>query len=610
MSLSASVAAQTAMILMCAFCGIGAVADGQLPPSPSCDGELLYNNICLPPEWPPRSLLSRVPSDPPYLQNPPAFINISVGRQLFVDDFLVDYDHSSPDIITRFFQASYDEQHNPVLAATEAWECSSNISAAFASAFSGGIWFDPSDSLFKLWYRCGCFENVSHCLATSHDGIAWNKPARDVVSETNVVLPGHFDGSTVWLDSGARTPPAERFKMSVVNPPYRNFTLLSSPDGIHWTTQVNESGPIADRSTIFFNPFRSKWVYSIKTDFFDAGDPRGQLGRARAYWEGSSLWQASQWTSADVFNWTNADDLDPPVGCGAGSGSSGFTQLYNLDAVAYESVLVGLFSIFTGKSCGLLSPFNRTGEWDSVFLGFSRDGFHWSRPVVDGAHRVFLPMDDTISPPWVWNKANVQSVGGGFVVLDAPPSQSQQPRRTGRPSLSLDVLRFYVGARSGPNQLEGNATTGVAHLRRDGFAAIVSTSSSPTIPSSLVTRPVIFDGTHLFVNARAFSNGSSIRVQVLNSSTLSPLPPFVFDNCEPIEADSTRAQVSWKNVPHSAKALEELSGTPVRFEFQIAAPSHLFSFWVSPSSCGESMGFVAAGGPAFNGSVDTRGQCE
>ena len=49
--------------------------------------------------------------------------------------------------------------------------------------------------------------------------------------------------------------------------------------------------------------------------------------------------------------------------------------------VADESVLVGLFSIFTGKECGRMcnitgqkcSPFNRTGEWDSVFLGFSRD---------------------------------------------------------------------------------------------------------------------------------------------------------------------------------------------------------------------------------------------
>eukprot|EP01046_Picozoa_sp_COSAG06_P053622 COSAG06_NODE_9315_length_1930_cov_2.400328_3_plen_77_part_01 len=37
----------------------------------------------------------------------------------------------------------------------------------------------------------------------------------------------------------------------------------------------------------------------------------------------------------------------------------------------------------------------------------------WSRPVIDGKHRVFLPMNDDPAPPWKWNKANVQSTGGG-----------------------------------------------------------------------------------------------------------------------------------------------------------------------------------------------------
>lgn len=55
---------------------------------------------------------------------------------------------------------------------------------------------------------------------------------------------------------------------------------------------------------------------------------------------------------------------DPAWGCGA----ENHTQLYNLDAVAYESVIVGLFSIFTGKYCPSGAGMNRTGEWDSVFL--------------------------------------------------------------------------------------------------------------------------------------------------------------------------------------------------------------------------------------------------
>ena len=50
------------------------------------------------------------------------------------------------------------------------------------------------------------------------------------------------------------------------------------------------------------------------------------------------------------------------VGCLSSPGNS-FTQLYNLDAVAYESVLVGLFSIFTGKQCGEMC--NVTGQHQS-----------------------------------------------------------------------------------------------------------------------------------------------------------------------------------------------------------------------------------------------------
>ena len=59
------------------------------------------------------------------------------------------------------------------------------------------------------------------------------------------------------------------------------------------------------------------------------------------------------------------DFLDPEVGCSGSAGNS-FTQLYNLDAVAYESVLVGLFSIFTGKECGKMC--NVTGQHTVCYL--------------------------------------------------------------------------------------------------------------------------------------------------------------------------------------------------------------------------------------------------
>ena len=47
-------------------------------------GEVLYNGIRLPGEWPPRNMgpLSREPMPVPYLDSPPSMIPIDVGRQV------------------------------------------------------------------------------------------------------------------------------------------------------------------------------------------------------------------------------------------------------------------------------------------------------------------------------------------------------------------------------------------------------------------------------------------------------------------------------------------------------------------------------------------------
>jgi hypothetical protein len=44
------------------------------------------------------------------------------------------------------------------------------------------------------------------------------------------------------------------------------------------------------------------------------------------------------------------------------------TQLYQFDAVGYESVLIGFFSILTGKRCSPPRPFKRGGEQDAVYF--------------------------------------------------------------------------------------------------------------------------------------------------------------------------------------------------------------------------------------------------
>src|SRR4051812_33357115 len=160
------------------------------------------------------------------------------------------------------------------------------------------------------------------------------------------------------------------------------------------------------------------WVYSIRCD---PGWP--EMYRHRYYWE-SSRWAAwPTWDLDDSMSrpvlWAWADKLDPPDPRTRLQSQSGEylgteasqplrTELYNLDAVAYDSLLLGLFTIWHGDPERQI-PKGRP-KLNSVSLGFSRDGFHWQCPD----RRAFYGNSNVKG---AWNYGNVQSVGGGCLVV-------------------------------------------------------------------------------------------------------------------------------------------------------------------------------------------------
>jgi hypothetical protein len=85
-----------------------------------------------------------------------------------------------------------------------------NPDQSAAMVFSDGVWYDPQDQRFKMWYLVGQSEATGY--ATSTDGLHWQKPALDVRPPTNIVQPGGRDSSTVWLDLEEKDP-ARRSKM-------------------------------------------------------------------------------------------------------------------------------------------------------------------------------------------------------------------------------------------------------------------------------------------------------------------------------------------------------------------------------------------------------------
>ena len=488
--------------------------------------EVLYNGLRLPSPWPPKN------GDALIVLPPPAVIPIDVGRQLFVDDFLI----QETTLARTYHLAKYHEA-SPVLKPDQPWE------ADTAMAFSDGCWYDPKDKLFKMWYLAG--KERATCYAVSEDGLRWTKPALDVRPGTNVVQTGHRDSSTVWLDHEEKDP-KKRFKMfrscsggSTVPKAY-GLAHFVSEDGIHWSDKPVLSGSCGDRSTVFWNPFRRVWVYSIRHGW---GEPR-----RRRYWERADLEKSPMWEQlVEAPMWLGSDAQDPvrpeyKVPC----------QLYNLDGIAYESLMLGLFTIWRGQFPDRQKP-------NEVCLGYSRDGWTWSRPD----RRPFCPVSDKQGD---WNANNVQSVGGGCLVVG-------------------DKLYFYMSGRAGEagSNKAGVSTTGLAVLRRDGFASMDAGDAE----GALTTRPVRFDGKRLFVNLQAPKG--ELRVEAIDDKG------EVLARGGPVTGDGTLVAVPGE--------FGKLAGKAVRFRFRLKSGS-LYSFWMSPEEGGASRGYVGAGGPGFTGAVD------
>ena len=277
--------------------------------------------------------------------------------------------------------------------------------------------------------------------------------------------------------------------------------MLQSEDGLDWKLIKNRTGPIEDRSTFFFDSMRERWVFTNKVSGTGPGadGKEVEFGRSHAYFA-SQTHELCEWSSdgmctEDSLTWTKmfssdeeseprpwvlADADDPrllmPNGTAfdfnKGTKTANPNQLYNLDATGYESLLVGQFSVLQCKHGNYPAgcPGPESGhEFNSVFLGWSRDGFHWFRPPAPRS--AFAPLDLTSCPavpagtmPYaftnctVWNYEDIQSVAGGWIVGQH------------------DRLYTYVSGRALNMALD---QTGLLTMRREHAAAIEARPGHP-----------------------------------------------------------------------------------------------------------------------------------
>lgn len=515
--------------------------------------ERLYNGIVLPDQWPPENEKYNCfqPMRVPYLEEVPEVIFIDCGRQLFVDDFLIEHNN-----MVREFHSAVKYPGNPIFFPQTKYENTAEF-APCAIPKCGGICYDDKDKLFKMWYIASYVKHFAY--AFSHDGIHWERPELDVVPGTNLILQGISpDSGTVWLDHNAASE-GDRFKLMIreVNgaAPDERGQMRVSADGIHWS-EPRLTGKMDDRSTMFYNPFRRKWVQSIRRLIF----PRN---RCRSYWEDSDFYRSGEWDVSELPFWTGADCYDhgvfmPP-------------ELYNLDAAPYESIILGFFQILKG-------PPNFYGEQDGrpklteLYAAYSRDGFHWARPDRE----VLIP---ACREEGSWEYGYVESTPGLLCVVG-------------------DELWIYYSAYAGDTKraphkgwtcggMYSNGAVGLAKLRRDGFVSLHAGFDQ----ANVTTRKLQFSGGRLFVNAN--TAGSILSAECLQEDG-NVFPGFSKDECIGFHGNSTCAEISWR-----CTSLKTLADKPVKFRFSMER-GDLYSFWVTDSEHGASGGYLAAGGPGYS----------
>ncbi len=529
--------------------------------------EKLYNGIVLPDVWPPRDMDGNSLSEMriPYMEKRPAVVKIDLGRQLFVDDFLIEDNWFEK----RFHQA--DLLPDPVLSPETPMEMNRGI-APVAAPFTDGCWYDPVDGVYRLYYHAGWFDGTA--LAVSMDGRHFVRKRLDNQLGTNRIFvpqPGwQRDGACVWLDQETDNP-AERYKMfHYFRTPEGDIAQVAvSSDGMHWSEPVT-TGLCGDNTSFFFNPFRRKWVFSIRTKL-----PYTEwYSRGRSYYECDRFMEGAAWAQEQLVFWQRCDVRDlresepgtmynmhlPP-------------QLYHINAVAYESIMLGLFAVIKGFDQSHNTPCENSGIPKHIDLhaGFSRDGFHFSRDN----RSPFIRCSDQMG---TWNRGYLHACGGLALV-------------------SRDELSFPVAGFSGASPVEGGhvyggASTGMAVLRRDGFASL---HANGTLQFMRTCRLRFTHGHYLFINADALRG--FVRAQIEDENGV-PFTGFAMADCTPVVTDSTKVQMRFRG-----GELGQLAGKVIRLRFEMI-DADLYSFWIAEDAQGKSGGYVAAGGSDYPGSRD------
>ncbi|MBN1422043.1 MAG: hypothetical protein JXP34_24940 [Planctomycetes bacterium] len=459
--------------------------------------------------------------------------------QLFVDDGVV----AARERLRRRVRQPRKHDANPLLVPDKPWEGSALLA-------NGAILRHPTTNELWMYYvswgedlrRQGRMDiaRAPKLLATSVDGLAWQKPALPLShrgwSETNVVLAEDGEGERAGFFHDPRDPdPARRWKAAqfVTSPTGEaGVGAYFSREGLRWTRYPRRVMPGWAGETPAQGP-----LPGVRDGTIATWDPRLQryVAWAQVFSRDDGVrcaWAMAE--SEDFIDWSLPREIiRPDEHDGEGH------EFHGLSAWPHESLWLGLLRVFHAR------------EGTSSFqLISSRDGRHWER-VADRA------------PFLAWGDAGSYDAGYLTEFASPPipvPAGSVRGQRH-------EELWFYYGATRRPRThrpFEGGIS--LARLRKDGFVALEAGEDEGWV----LTRPFEVEGGRLSVNVDA-SQGE-LRAEICDADG-KPIEGFRREQCVPLWEDGVDLGIAWSD----AVSLDPLRGRLVRLKV-ILRNADLYAF--------------------------------
>jgi hypothetical protein len=447
-------------------------------------------------------------------------INIGGRRELFVDGHLIAK-------MEGVVLAPHKPEARDVAIVCDApWE--GNTSAYYTLFEDAG--------LFRMYYRASHFDEATKkethpeltCYAESRDGITFTKPKLGLhefngSKENNIVWvgPGGTHNFSPFKDTNPACKPEARYKalggVAVKENGKEKWVLhaYQSADGLRWSEMSKEAvitdGAFDSQNIAYYDQelgeYRAYWRYFTKRQIDESGKKSGHERAIRTA------------TSKDFLKWENQTDL--------AYGDAPPEHLYTNAIRAYERA--------PHLSIGFPTRFQpKNQQVEPVFMS-SRDGVNFKR-WPEALIPITAPKDRD------GNRSNYMTRG----LLSLPGNDRE---------LSVYASEAYY---TGPG----------SRLRRFVFRTDGFVSARATGKGTLLTKPLVFDGSRLSLN---LASRGGVRVEVQDAAG-KPLPGFALAGGEVIKADEIEKVVSWKG-----GSLSSIAGKPVRLLIEME-DAEVFSF--------------------------------